>query len=142
MRQRTKALWIKNLDCCLIRVKPVKEMNRMGNDTKQIAKKRIAILFEQAQETCRQNPQLAQRQIFIARRIAMAARIRFPFPLKHQICKKCNTVFIQGENCRVRTVQRREPHTVITCLNCGHSTRIPIKPRKVVVKKWTKLPQK
>jgi ribonuclease P protein subunit RPR2 len=135
MHQRTKALWIKNHYCCSISNDLNKEEMDLGSDVKQIARQRIAILFEQAQETCSQNPKLAQRQIFIARRIAMAARIRFPKPFKQQICKKCNLVFIQGENCRVRIQKRRQPHVVTTCLSCGHVTRTPINPRKVVVKK-------
>jgi ribonuclease P protein subunit RPR2 len=106
----------------------------MGNDTKQIAKQRIVLLFEQAREIRKQNPKLAQRQIIIARRIAMAARIRFPPTFKQQICKKCSIVFIQGENCRVRIQKRREPHVVITCLSCGHKTRIPINSRKELLR--------
>jgi len=106
----------------------------MGNETKHIAKQRIAILFAKAQEINKQNPKLAQRHIEVARRIAMAARIRFPTQFRQQVCRECNTVFVQGENCRVRIQQRRESHAVITCLTCGHSTRIPIKPRKVDVR--------
>jgi len=107
----------------------------MGSETKQIAKQRIADLFQQAQETCRKDPHLAQHYITIARKIAMAARIRFPLQYKRQICKNCNTVFVQGENCRVRTKQRREPHVVTTCLDCGYTTRTPLKSRNRDVKK-------
>jgi RNase P subunit RPR2 len=33
-------------------------------------------------------------------------------------------------NCRVRIQQRREPHVVITCFNCGGYTRIPLRKRE------------
>jgi ribonuclease P protein subunit RPR2 len=33
---------------------------------------------------------------------------------------------LPGTNCRVRIKQRRQPHIVITCLNCGHQKRIPL----------------
>jgi ribonuclease P protein subunit RPR2 len=37
---------------------------------------------------------------------------------------------LQGDNCRVRIKQKREPHVVVTCLSCGHKTRILLKKKK------------
>jgi ribonuclease P protein subunit RPR2 len=110
--------------------KPMEHNVKMDSNTKQIAKQRITILIQQAKKTHKENPKLSQRYIEHAQKIAMAARIRLPTQYKHQICKKCNTLFVHGENCRVRIKQKREPHTVITCLNCGHKTRIPLKKKK------------
>ena len=62
--------------------------------------------------------------VAIARRIAMAAKIRFPMEFRRQTCRECNSFFVHGVNCRVRIKQKREPHVVITCLNCGDQTRI------------------
>ncbi|TRO46945.1 hypothetical protein E2P47_05135 [Candidatus Bathyarchaeota archaeon] len=103
---------------------------KMKSDTKQIARQRIQILFQQAKKSYRENPQLASRYILNARKIAMAAKIPLPTLYKRQICKKCNTLLVQGDNCRVRIRQKREPHVVITCLNCGSKTRIPLKKKK------------
>jgi len=68
-----------------------------------------------------------------ARKIAMAARIRLPWEFKRRTCKRCDTLFVYGDNCRVRVRQKREPHVVITCLKCGWQTRILL--RKKVEKK-------
>jgi len=102
----------------------------MNTTTKQIAKHRIHVLFEQAEKTHRKKPQLAKRYVEVARKIAMAARIRLPAEYKHRICKNCNSLLLPGENCEVRIKQRREPHLVITCLCCGHKTRMLLRKRK------------
>ena len=103
---------------------------KMKSTAKQIAQQRIKILFQQAKETFRENPQLSKRYIEIARRIAMATRMRLPTVYRRQICKNCHSLLVQGENCRVRVRQRREPHVVVTCLSCGHKTRMPLRQKK------------
>lgn len=99
----------------------------MNSNAKQIAKHRVQVLFQQARSTYKANPQLAQRYITTARKIAMAAQMRLPTVYKRQICKNCNAFLVSGETSRVRTRPTREPHVVITCLKCGHQTRIPLK---------------
>lgn len=101
----------------------------VNHTAKQIAKQRIQTLFEQATLIHKTNPQLAQRYIAMARKIAMAARLCLPAVYKRQICKKCNALLVPGETSRVRLKSKREPHVVITCLNCGSQTRIPTKNR-------------
>ena len=99
-------------------------------NVKQIARQRIQILFEQAKLVANANPQLAIRYVKSARRIAMAAKIRLPVEFKRQTCKDCNSFFLHGVNCRVRIKQKRQPHIVITCLNCGNQTRILLSKKK------------
>ena len=103
---------------------------KMKANTKEIAKQRIQILFQKARTIFHDNPQLSSRYITTARKIAMAARLPLPTVYKRQICKKCNTLLVQGENCRVRIRQKREPHVVITCLNCSSKIRIPLKEKR------------
>ncbi|MGQ9551052.1 MAG: ribonuclease P protein component 4 [Candidatus Bathycorpusculaceae bacterium] len=102
----------------------------MSLTVKQIAIQRIQALFQKAKDTYRLDPHLSQRYVEMARKIAMAAEIRLPTKYKRQTCKNCKAILILGANCRVRTRRRREPHIVITCLACGHQTRIPLKARK------------
>ncbi|MGD6806049.1 MAG: ribonuclease P protein component 4 [Candidatus Bathyarchaeia archaeon] len=90
---------------------------------KQIAQQRIEILFAQAKKIAKADPKLAAQYILSARRIAMAAKIRLPIEFRRQTCKDCNSLFVHGVNCRVRVKQKREPHVVVTCLNCGKQTR-------------------
>lgn len=88
---------------------------------------RIQTLFSLAEETIHENPALAQRHVNIARKIAMAARIRLPKKYRREICRHCKSFILPGVNCRVRIKQQREPHVTITCLNCGKQTRIMLR---------------
>ena|SRR3972149_1748370 len=102
----------------------------MRFNAKQIARQRIQVLFQQAKEVYRENPQLSSRYVETARKIAMAAKIRLSALQRRQVCKNCNMLLVQGDNCRVRIKQKREPHVVVTCLNCGHKTRILLRKKR------------
>jgi ribonuclease P protein subunit RPR2 len=102
----------------------------MRSNAKQTATQRIQILFQQAKSVYSANPKLSSHYIETARKIAMATKIRMLPVHKRQICKKCNMLFVQGDNCRVRIRQRREPHVVITCLHCGYKTRILLRRKR------------
>ena len=106
----------------------------MKSTAQQIAKQRIQVLFQQAKSVYKSNPKLSSRYITTARKIAMAAKVRLPTTYKRQICKNCNMLLVQGDNCRVRIKQKREPHVVITCLNCGCKTRILLRKKREKVK--------
>ncbi|WNZ28379.1 MAG: ribonuclease P [Candidatus Bathyarchaeota archaeon] len=97
---------------------------------KQIALQRVHILFGLAKQVAHENPELAQRYVRLARKVAMRARLRLPREYRFLVCRKCKSFILPGVNCRTRIQSRREPHIVITCLNCGRITRIPIKGRK------------
>ncbi|MBT8171375.1 hypothetical protein KJN74_00690 [Candidatus Bathyarchaeota archaeon] len=100
------------------------------NSNKQIALQRVHTLFKMARKTINENPHQAQRYIQIARRIAMRTRLRLPKEYRSQICRKCKSFILPGVNCRIRIQQRRESHMVMTCLNCGGHSRIPLKGRE------------
>ncbi len=97
---------------------------------RQIARQRIQILFDQAKHIGTSDPKLAAQYVKSARRIAMAARIRLPVDFRRQTCRSCNALLVQSYNCRVRVKQKREPHVVVTCLNCGNQTRIMLSKRR------------
>ena len=103
---------------------------KQQTNVKQIARQRIQILFEQAKKICKTDPKLATQYVASARKIAMAAKIRLPIEFRRETCKECNSLFVQGVNCRVRIKQKREPHVVVTCLNCGNQTRIMFREKK------------
>jgi ribonuclease P protein subunit RPR2 len=107
----------------------------MDSTVKQIARERVQVLFQQAHRSYKANPQLAQSYITTARNIAMAARIRLPQPLSRSACKACNTYLVPGETSRVRIRPRRKSHLVVTCLECGNQTRIPLNDKHKVEKK-------
>jgi ribonuclease P protein subunit RPR2 len=97
---------------------------------KQIALERVHILFRLAKDVIHEDPELAQRYVRIACRIAMRTRLRLPNEYRHLMCRKCKSFILPGVNCRIRIQQRREPHMVITCLNCGKHSRFPVKGEK------------
>jgi ribonuclease P protein subunit RPR2 len=97
---------------------------------RQIAQHRVDTLFTQAEAIAKINSQLAAEYIKTAQKVAMSARFPLPPKYKRRICKHCNTLLISGFNCRTRIQQKREPHIVATCLNCGHHLRIPIRKKK------------
>jgi len=100
------------------------------NETRRIALQRIHTLFGLAKEKVREEPELAQRYVKIARKIAMRAKLRLPKEYRRLVCRHCKSFIYPGVNCRVRVQHRREPHVVITCLVCGKPTRIPLRSRK------------
>jgi len=106
------------------------ETTRMDYNARQIAEHRIRVLFEQADTVYKTNPRLSSRYVEIARRIAMSAKVRMPLKYRRRICKKCNSLLVHGSNCRVRLKQKREPHVVVTCLNCGNQTRYLLRKKK------------
>ena len=66
-----------------------------------IALERIEILFTQAHKN-RDNPDLANRYVALAREIAMRRRLRMPRKFRHSFCPACHAYFVPGENIRVR----------------------------------------
>jgi len=98
--------------------------------TKEIAMERIRTLFRLARETIREDPELAQRYVEIARKIAMRTKVRLPREYRRQVCRHCKSFVLPSVNCRIRIQSRREPHVVVTCFNCGKQTRIPLKGRE------------
>ncbi len=98
----------------------------MDASTRQIAKQRMHILFILAEQMIHENPNLAERYVETARKIAMSAKIRLPTERRRQVCKHCKSFILPGVNSRVRLQHKREPHMVTTCLKCGGKTRIPI----------------
>jgi ribonuclease P protein subunit RPR2 len=100
------------------------------NATKQIALQRVHTLFRLAREVVHKDPELAQRYIKIARKIAMGTKMRLPKEYRRLVCRHCKRFILPGVNCRVRIQSRREPHVVITCLNCGKHSRMPLKSRE------------
>ncbi len=89
---------------------------------KQIALERIKILFEQAEKIAKEDPSLANRYVYLARKISMKAKVRIPRELKRRFCKHCYVYFIPGVNYRVR-IQRGK--VVYYCFNCKKYMRFP-----------------
>ena len=90
---------------------------------KEIAKERVVILFEKAEQVFPKNPERANRYVQMARRIAQKVNIRMPRKYKRQFCKHCYTFLQSGLNSTHRT---RDGKLVIYCRTCKKYTRIPL----------------
>lgn len=88
--------------------------------TKQIARERIEVLFEQARLAFAEFPDLSNRYVELARRIAMRQRIRIPRELRRHYCHHCYTYLVPGSNMRVRV---HRGNVVVTCRTCRMNTR-------------------
>ena len=61
----------------------------MRSAVRKIAMERMQILIDNAISNAKTNPELSQRQAFLARRISSRHKIRMPYPLRMVFCKKC-----------------------------------------------------
>ena len=102
----------------------------MRANVRSIAKQHIRTLFSLAREVVHDDPTLAQRYVDIARKVAMAAKVRLPIEFRRQVCRHCKSYVLPGLNCRIRIKQKREPHVVLTCSNCSKQMRIPLHKKK------------
>jgi len=93
---------------------------------KDLARQRISILFRLALETYKQDMDLANRYVELARKISMRAKVRIPRRYRLLYCKRCGGLLVPGRTAAVRMRSRREPHLVIKCLKCGKIIRHPI----------------
>ena len=64
--------------------------------------KRMYVLISNATSNARLNPDLAQRQASLARRISTHHRIKMPYELRINFCKQCKNFIAPGINSRIR----------------------------------------
>ena len=84
---------------------------------------RMQILIDNAISNARTDPELSQRQAFIARRISSKYKIRMPYDLRIVFCKKCKSFIAPGLNSRIRLGRASVKSIRISCNFCGHTYR-------------------
>ena len=95
----------------------------MREAKRKIALERMYILVNNAISNARLNPNLAQRQAKLARRISAHHRIRMPYELRINFCKKCKNFIALGVNSRVRIGRTPLKSIRVTCNFCEHTYR-------------------
>jgi len=90
---------------------------------RKIARERLEILCEKADEIFSRDTKRADRYVEIARRLAMKLNLRLSKEQKRRFCKHCKKYLRSGNNARIRI---REGKIIIYCYNCRKYTRIPI----------------
>tara|TARA_Y100000590_G_scaffold342179_1_gene390636 strand:- start:623 stop:922 length:300 start_codon:yes stop_codon:yes gene_type:complete len=90
------------------------------NSKKEIASKRMEILFNNALLNAKNHPGLAQKQAMIAKKICMKFKISMPFEIRSCFCKKCKKFMPPGISSKIRLGAK--PKSIkITCQFCNHS---------------------
>ena len=91
---------------------------------KQIAQKRVDTLYNLAEARALEgNMDLADRYIYLARKICMRYTINIPSNLKRRYCKHCYNYILPGKTGRIRIHRSK----VITfCNNCKKYSRMPL----------------
>ena len=102
-------------------------MRKHPQQDKKIARERILILFKEADKVFKKDRKLADRYVYIARKIAMKIRIRIPRELKRRFCKHCYSFLKPNINVRIRN---KNGKTVYYCLECKKFMRFPHKSSK------------
>ena len=95
----------------------------MKQAKKKIALERMYILINDAISNARSNPDLAQRQASLARRISTHHRIKMPYELKINFCKQCKNFIAPGVNSRIRLGRTNLKSIRITCNFCENTYR-------------------
>jgi len=92
---------------------------------KRIALRRMQRLFRLAEEyaLCGRM-KLADRYVFLARKISMRYLVPIPQEFKRCFCKHCYRYLLPGVSGRVRIQGGK---IVVYCLNCNRFTRMPVK---------------
>ena len=94
----------------------------MKNSKKQIATRRIEILFNNALSNAKNNPRLAEKQAEIAKKISLKFKIKMPFEISSSFCKKCKKFIPPGVRSKIRLGSK--PKSIrITCSYCNHTYR-------------------
>jgi len=86
----------------------------------KMAKERMGLLFEQAENAVKKNPNLASRYVEMARRLGMRYNVRIPPQFRKRICKQCKSYLSPG----ITSAQKTEKGwVIITCKVCGKKNR-------------------
>jgi len=95
----------------------------MKHAKRKVALERMHVLINNAISNARLNPDLAQRQASLARRISTHYIIKMPYELRINFCKKCKKFIVPGINSRIRVGRTPLKSIRITCNFCEHTYR-------------------
>ena len=104
----------------------------MKASVRQIILERMEILIQNAISNARINPDLAQRQASLVKKLSTKHRMRMPYDIRMNFCKKCKKFIAPGVNARIRLGRTSVKSIRITCGFCNHTYR------KIIPKQTTK----
>ena len=95
----------------------------MKASVRQIILERMEILIQNAISNARINPDLAQRQASLVKKLSTKHRMRMPYDIQMNFCKKCKKFIAPGVNARIRLGRTSVKSIRITCGFCNHTYR-------------------
>ena len=84
---------------------------------------RIKILIKNAISNSTENYDLAQKQAALAKRIGTKYRLKLPYEIRQNFCKKCKQFIPPGVGSKIRLGRASVKSIRITCHFCGHTYR-------------------
>lgn len=106
---------------------PIRKHKQKPHRERKIAFERIEKLFKEADKAFDdKRPDLSNRYVKLARKIAMKTKVKIRSPLKKRFCKHCYSYLRPGTNCRVRL---NEKSVTYYCSNCKKFMRFGYKKR-------------
>ena len=99
----------------------------MKAELRNVVTERMQILIKNALTNARSNPALAERQASLAKRLSTKYRVRMPYELRMNFCKKCKKFIVPGFTARIRIGRSAVKSIRITCGFCNHTYRKIIK---------------
>lgn len=83
----------------------------------KIAKERITILFDQAEEAAEKKKKAsADRYVEMARKIGMRYNVRIPSTMRRKYCRKCKKFLYKDLSADIK---KEKGFLIIICKNCG-----------------------
>ncbi|MEO9277048.1 MAG: RNase P subunit [Nitrososphaera sp.] len=104
----------------------------MKSGLRDLVLERMYILIQNALSNSQKDPELAQRQANLAKKLSTKHRIRMPYELRMNFCKKCKKFIVPGYTARIRIGRSNVKSIRITCSFCNHTYR------KIIKKQLTK----
>ncbi len=98
-----------------------------------IAKERIAILFDLAEKEFKENKKYANRYVELARKIGMRYNVKIQKELKRKFCKHCKSYLVPGVN-SVHRANTKQKAVEVLCKECGKKIRFPYRREKAAKK--------
>jgi len=100
----------------------MKRHKKKSSGQREIALERNKTLFKQDRDVFKEDKNLANRYVELARKIAMKYKVRIPSDMQKQFCRHCYKFLMPNVNCRIRL---KDGKVVYYCLECKHFMRFP-----------------
>ncbi|MGI0101768.1 MAG: ribonuclease P protein component 4 [Nitrosotalea sp.] len=104
----------------------------MKTRARDLIVERMQILIKNAISNARGDPEIAERQASLAKRLSTKYRVRMPYEIRMNFCKKCKKFIVPGFTARIRLGRSDVKSIRITCKFCNHTYR------KIIKKQATK----